>query len=124
MALHPDQPISKLVMRTERLDIYSDDSNQAVIRPPGRQFPGSVIQGDTLSSLCADVRELSLRLKAAAPADEELLWLAQGIQERLLERLLHYQSVLVAHGIPLPYSTPATQDDQVALIEAERGSAA
>jgi len=111
-------------MKTESLEVYSDASNHAVVRPPGRQFPGSVIQGDTLSSLCTDARELSLRLKAIKPHDDELLWIAQGIQEQLLERLLHYQRVLMAHGIPLPYSAPATEGDQVVLVEAERGSAA
>jgi len=111
-------------MKTENLEVYSDASNHAVVRPPGRQLPGSVIQGDTLSSLCADARELSLRLKAITPHDDELLWIAQGIQEQLLERLLHYQQVLIAHGIPLPYSPPVTEGDQVVLVEAARGSAA
>ena len=110
-------------MKTESLEVYSESSNHAVIRPPGRQFPGCVIQGDTLSSLCLDARELSLRLKAIQPEDEELLWIAQGIQEQLLERLLHYQEVLAAHGISLPYSVPASESDQVVLVGAERGAA-
>ena len=110
-------------MKTDSLEVYSESTNHAVIRPPGRQFPGSVIQGDTLSSLCSDARELSLRLKALESEDEELLWLAQGIQEQLLERLLHYQGMLTAHGIPLPYSVLASESDQVVLVGAERGAA-
>lgn len=38
-------------MRTETVEIYSDASNAAVIRHPGRQFPGMLIQEDTLHSL-------------------------------------------------------------------------
>lgn len=118
------EPIWIEFMRTESLEVYSDRTNHTVVRHPARGFPGSVIQGDTLSALCDDVRELSLRLKAIQANDEELLWIAQGVQQQLLERLLHYQTVLAEHGISLPYSTPATQDDLVTLVEAERGSAA
>jgi hypothetical protein len=81
------------------------------------------MQGDTLSTLCSEARELSLRLKALKPQDEELLWVAQGIQEQLLERLLHYQKTLIEHGISLPYSVPASQSDQVVLVEVGRSEA-
>lgn len=39
-------------MRTESVEIYSDETNRAVIRHPGRKFPGVLIQGDTLFTLC------------------------------------------------------------------------
>ena len=83
---------------------------------PGRQFPGSVIQGDSLSILCAEAKEISARLKQASCADEELLYLAQEHQEKLLERLLHYQGVLAEHQISLPYSAPVESSDLVALV--------
>jgi hypothetical protein len=63
------------MMKVE-LEVYSDASNQAVIRPPGRKFPGSVVQGDSLESLCADAQRLSLWIKANSEADDDVRWLA------------------------------------------------
>ena len=39
-------------MRVESVEIYSDESNRAILRHPGRKFPGLLIQGDSLYSLC------------------------------------------------------------------------
>jgi hypothetical protein len=60
-------------MKLVELEVYSDASNHAVIRPPGRRFPGSVVQGDSLSSLCAEAKELSERIRSLQVQDEELL---------------------------------------------------
>lgn len=103
-------------MKTISLNILSELSNHAVIELPGREFPGSVIQGDSLSVLCAEAKAISLRLKDIACADEELLYIAQEHQEKLLGRLLHYQSVLADHQVSLPYSKAAEQSDFVVLI--------
>jgi hypothetical protein len=40
-------------------EVYSKATNHAVIRPPGRRFPGSVIQGDTLGSLFSSALQLA-----------------------------------------------------------------
>ena len=103
-------------MKIAELEVYSEASNHAVIKPPGRQFPGIVVQGDSLSILSAEARELSERLQQLGIQDEELLCLAQGLQEQLLERQLHYQQVLSAHGVALPYSKPANASDLVILV--------
>lgn len=103
-------------MKLLEMEVYSEGSNCAIVRPSGRRFPGSVVQGDSLSILCDEARDISQRLKSLEVADEELLWMAQGHQENLLNRLLHYQSVLVAHGIELPYSRAASDLDLVMLI--------
>ena len=39
-------------MEVQPLEVYADDSNYAVVKPPGRRYPGAVIQGDTLRHLC------------------------------------------------------------------------
>lgn len=46
------------------LEVYSDASNSAVIQTPGRRFPGSVIQGDSLAILCEDLRNVALWVEA------------------------------------------------------------
>jgi hypothetical protein len=38
-------------MTKMEIEVYSEATNQAVVQMPGRQFPGSVIQGDSLSIL-------------------------------------------------------------------------
>ncbi len=38
-------------MKLEKVEIYSDAPNMAVMKHPGRQYPGSLIQGDSLFSL-------------------------------------------------------------------------
>jgi hypothetical protein len=108
-------------MEKAEIELYSEASNNAVVRVPGRRFPGAVVQGDTLASLHASAMDLSLRLKELGVKDEELLYGAQDLQERLLERLLHYQQVLAAHGIELPFVCPASPSDLVRLIPEPAG---
>jgi len=38
-------------MERMELDVFSTETNQAVVQTPGRRFPGLVIQGDTLWNL-------------------------------------------------------------------------
>ena len=39
-------------MRSESVEIYSDTTNAAVLRHPGKKFPGVLVQGDTLYTMC------------------------------------------------------------------------
>jgi hypothetical protein len=45
-------------MRIEPVEIYSDETNAAVMRHPERAFPGYLMQGDTLYLLCLDADEV------------------------------------------------------------------
>ncbi len=103
-------------MKLLKIAVYSEASNHAIVTPPGRQFPGAVVQGDSLSILCAEARTISMRLKDLGITDEELLHTAQEHQEKLLNRLLHYQTVLATHGIELPYSPTAAASDLITLV--------
>lgn len=89
-------------MRNETVEIYSDQSNFAIMRHPGRNFPGSLIQGDSLTSLChaADAvrREIDRGDLEEAKAELEML------RELLWFRLQHYETVLVEHECELPFS--------------------
>jgi predicted RNase H-like HicB family nuclease len=88
-------------MRIELVEIYSDETNAAIMRHPGRRFPGVLIQGDTLASLCADVRRV---VAIACPhLDSDGQFELYDLQERLAEFLEHYKRVLRQHGLPLPF---------------------
>jgi len=82
-------------MRTESVEIYSDETNRAVMRHPGRKFPGVLIQGDTLFTLCAMADEAC----AKDGSNKEL----DRLRSALLDLLLHYKIVLGEHDMQLPF---------------------
>jgi hypothetical protein len=95
-------------MRTIQVEVLSEVSNQAVIKLPGRAFPASVVQGDSLSILFALAR--SVRDRARLTVDPELAQEAAELHALLYGRLLHYQSTLLASGWELPYGSPVGED--------------
>jgi hypothetical protein len=89
-------------MRTEIVEIYSDQTNAAVLRHPGRKFPGVLVQGDTLHSLCrrADDACAGARGLVQSDAYDEL----NDLRNHLWSLLNHYKVVLGEHQIQLPFS--------------------
>jgi len=45
-------------MRSELVEIFSDATNAAVMRHPGRRFPGILVQGDTLHNIVAELKSV------------------------------------------------------------------
>lgn len=82
-------------MRTEVVEIYSDETNRAVIRHPSRKFPGVLIQGDTLFALCAMADEACAKVEPNNELD--------SLRHALSELLLHYKIVLGEHEMRLPF---------------------
>jgi len=91
-------------MHTATVEIYSDTSNAAVLRHPDRRFPGVLIQGDTLHSLClaADAACQNAKTHFSQDAYGDL----NDLRNHLRTLLVHYKSVLGEHKIPLPFSEP------------------
>ncbi|MCO8125384.1 hypothetical protein NHH03_26835 [Stieleria sp. TO1_6] len=99
-------------MRVEPLEVFAEDSNFAVIKPPGRNYPGSVIQGDTLANLCRNAIQIADQMKlAGVPRDSQHA--IQELANSLINRLLHYQAVLDAHGVEYPHVRPLSEEDRV-----------
>jgi hypothetical protein len=70
-----------------------------VLRMPGRRFPGVVMQGDTLSTLVSDAKEIVAELRVGnVPLDN-----AQYLADQLTAVLDHYARTLASAGIELPY---------------------
>lgn len=92
-------------MKIEQVEIYSDASNFAVMRHPGRKYPGSLIQGDSLSILVQEAKDLCAAIESSG--DEELIALAQMHLDKLEGRLATYEKALLEHGIELPYTRRA-----------------
>lgn len=103
-------------METEQLEVYARDSNYAIIKPPGRNYPGCVIQGDSLATLCGMAKAIVACVQRGETTSEEFLYDVQELANSLLDRMLHYQRVLSSHGIDLPYSRPFSDSDLVRLL--------
>ena len=89
------------------VEVLSEAANAAVVRMPGRRFPGVVVQGDSLRilhDLAADVVA-----QCQPTGDEELQGTAEEMLDLLRQYLLHYEETLRASGIELPYSRAVSQ---------------
>jgi hypothetical protein len=87
-------------MHVEPVEIYSDATNAAIVRHPGRRFPGVLIQGDTLYSLCDRIDEVCSLIRTGRPGFEE----ANDLRNELWAFLNHYKATLIEHKLPLPFS--------------------
>jgi hypothetical protein len=95
-----DQKDVRDQMRVDRVEIFSDATNAAVVRHPGRRFPGLLVQGDTLYSLCRRADLICREVGRGSPAFEE----ANDLRNALQDYLSHYKAVQTEHGIALPFS--------------------
>ncbi len=96
-------------MRKTEVEIYSEETNRAIVRMPNRHFPGCVIQGDSLSEL---YRSAKVIYKLAEKSeDTELISESKRLFEILDSTIRHYESVLGEHGISIPYSPDVVLKD-------------
>lgn len=87
-------------MRLDTVEIFSDATNAAIMRHPGRHFPGLLIQGDTLYALCREADRACKEIGRGASGFEA----ANELRNRLWEYLTHYKIVLTEHEIALPFN--------------------
>ena len=87
-------------MRIEPVEIYSDATNAAVLRHPGRRFPGLLVQGDTLYTLCRGADAACREIGRGGAGFEEV----NALRNVLQTYLTHYKAVLADHCIGLPFS--------------------
>ena len=84
-------------------------SNGAVVQLPERQFPGVVIQGDSLSILMRKMIEIRLMITDKADISETTSEIDDVI-DKLYGRIALYEMTLEKNSIPLPY-TKWNKDD-------------
>ena len=89
-------------MRIDTVEIFSDATNAAVMKHPNRHFPGVLVQGDTLHSLCV-AADASCTAARGRLSDDEYSDL-NDLRNRLWEFLNHYKGVLAKHNIELPFN--------------------
>jgi len=88
-------------MEIEPIEVYSHATNSCIVKMPERQYPGVVIQGDSLASLLHIA--LGLVEKLEGKTDEETFLGALEVAEALEAHLLNYEKTLRLHKIELPY---------------------
>lgn len=71
------------------------------MRHPQRQFPGCLIQGDTLSVLLQSLKVV--QSEAACLSDEAAGELADAV-DQLSDLMSHYKVTLMSDNISLPFS--------------------
>ena len=86
-------------MRVDSVEIFSDQTNAAIMRHPGRKFPGVLIQGDTLYILCRQADQACSEVGRGAPGYDEL----DDLRNALWSYLNHYKSTLQQHEMKLPF---------------------
>ncbi|MGF7152078.1 hypothetical protein FHS96_005747 [Sphingomonas zeicaulis] len=86
-------------MRTELVEIYSDAANAAVMRHPGRKFPGMLIQGDSLHNLS----RMAATALAGAEPDSDHWYDLKELADDLQSRFDFYSQVMREHNLKLPF---------------------
>lgn len=88
-------------MERVEVELFTDGSNNAVVRMPGRKFPGVVVQGDSLSVIRSDVA--AIRDACRTEGATEALELAEFLLEDLDAIMLRYTDALERHDLRKPF---------------------
>lgn len=94
-------------MEYMELEVYSQSINRGIVKMPSQNFPGLVLQGETLASLFKLAKTTYER--AQQTTDAELMDTSRQLMEDIQKLVSHYESTLNRHNIPLPYSTVTTK---------------
>jgi hypothetical protein len=89
-------------MRTEPVEIFSDDAGKVVMRHPSRRSPGALVQGDALYEMCRKADVACAAGQGALPPEAAAD--LNSLRNALWAYLTHYKSVLVEHSLPIPFS--------------------
>ncbi|MFF8532345.1 hypothetical protein ACN6K9_008194 [Streptomyces sp. SAS_267] len=88
-------------MESIEVELLTGGGNDAVVRMPGRRFPGVLVQGDSLHVLRSDVSDV---VEACERGDLDEARESAGLLLADLDALLaRYEAALSEHGIPRPY---------------------
>lgn len=101
-------------MKQEHIEIYSDLIDNAVVRMPERNTLGSVMQGDTLFLMHADLMDI-LESHKHEP-DSELFYRIYLLAQNIEERLTHYILVCKQHNIKLSFDIEFSVQDYQELL--------
>ena len=102
-------------MKKTDIEIYSDLVDNGVVRMPDRKMLGSVIQGDSLFLLHADLIDI-LESHKHEP-HSELFYRIFNLAQSLENRLQHFLDTCRAHDIDVNFDIEFSVEDYKDLIE-------
>jgi len=83
------------------VELFGHPGNNAIVRMPGRAFPGVLVQGDTLASLRDHLARAERTLYDHTDVDAvDHIGLALDQIDEMLDR---YERALTEHGLQRPY---------------------
>lgn len=87
--------------RLEKCELLDSLNNSAVVRRLDRNFPGVLIQGDTLRCILDEVEEL---IEETVSGDlDSISDISKILRDRFVDLLSYYEETLVKHNIEIPY---------------------
>ena len=86
------------------IEILDSSSNAVVAKYSERNYPGLLLQGDTLRIVLDNLNELREELDAKdVSAAKEI---SDELCNQFLSLLIHYEKILKDHNLALPYTNP------------------
>lgn len=86
---------------SKKLELLSRPINFAVVQLPEREYPGVVVQGDSLNTLVQSLERMAKLVDGNQAS--ELATEIEILREQLRGALAHYELVCSECGISLPY---------------------
>lgn len=86
-------------MSSDEVEVLGGAPNAIVAKARTREFPGVLLQGDTLDNLLSIVEEI----REAAKDSQEVIELSEEAREILKATLEIYERVMADRGFALPY---------------------
>jgi hypothetical protein len=86
-----------------QVELLSNANNAPVLRIPMRQYPGVLVQGDTLNSWGSLVKQ-ALRMLQETPNLDEAVETLEELRKLLEARIVIYEEALQYYGMVLPYT--------------------
>jgi hypothetical protein len=94
-----------------KIDYIKYIGNAIVAKSADRNYPGILIQGDSLRILLTDLSELSDEISSENLEDAKDI--ADSLQEKLKDILRLYEQALDENGISLPYMNPVQEEKKL-----------
>jgi len=96
-------------MKIKEIEIYSEQTDHAVVRLQDRNFLGSVIQGDVLFLMHGEA--IDILEESKHNPGSYAYYKAYSIARSLEQRLVHYIEICEQHRLELNFSIEVSVDD-------------
>lgn len=97
------------MVETIEFDVWTSIGNLLIAKHPDRNYPGALIQGDTLRCLLDEVEELQEELESGDI--ESVKDISDALKDRLVSWLSQYEVTLRENHLEIPYVNTVSKGD-------------